>query len=318
MAEDIKNTSVRSDQFRFWGILSLYMGIFMIPSGLLGLLELTSDSMAFLGTGFFAIAFGLFLSPKTKFSSDLKARDGFIMVTCGWLIGSVWAALPYWFAGVVDTPVDAIFEAISGLTTTGATIFNDVESLPKSILLWRSVTQWLGGMGIILIAVAILPTLGAGGSQLFAAEVPGLSVERLSPRIATTARLLWVVYAVLTVLEALLLWRFGYGMGLFDAINHALTTMATGGFSTKNASAGAFGPLDQWIMIIFIFAAGTNFTLHYRALTGQPIFYWKSEEFRVYLGMIIVVTSIVTALLFMEGDRTFEHALRASAFQVVS
>lgn len=308
---------IRPEISRFWGIITIYIGLAMIPSGLLGLVDGTPDGAAFLGTSLLAVVIGWVLSPHSRHRSDLRTQDGFIMVAGGWIVGSLWAALPYLLSGAVSSPVDAMFESISGLTTTGSTIFADIEAQPRGILFWRSTTQWLGGMGIIVLAVAILPALGVGGMQLAAAEAPGLAVERLRPRIATTARLLWTVYAILTVIQIVLLWRFGTGMSLFDSINHSFTTMSTGGFSTKNTSVAAFGPSEQWIIAVFIFLGGVNFTLHYRALTGKPLVFFRDQEFRTYVGVIVVATVTFFGFLY-GGGREFEAALRASFFQTVS
>ena len=179
---------------------------------------------------------------------------------------SLFGCLPYVISGEIPVFTDAFFETISGYTTTGASILNDIEAVPKGLLLWRSLTQWIGGMGIIVLAVAILPFLGIGGMQLFVAEAPGITPDKLQPRIQETAKRLWLLYVGLTLLEAVLL--YFAGMTPYDAANHALTTMATGGFSTKNDSVAHFSPLIQYIIVVFVLA-GTSFTLTYFGLKRQ-------------------------------------------------
>jgi trk system potassium uptake protein TrkH len=302
---------------KFWGLLSVFTGLAMIPAGLLAFIDGTRDWQGLVGTAAIAILTGHLMKTRGSRSADLRSQDAYLMVSGAWLLAILWGALVYIACDVFVSPVAAIFESTSGFTTTGSTAIADIEVLPRGILLWRSTTQWLGGMGIIVLAVAILPALGIGGLQLMDAEVPGLAVERLRPRLATTARLLWSVYALITLAQVLCLWRFGLGMSLFDAVNHAFTTMATGGFSTRNASMMAFSPLDQWITGCFIFLAGCNFTLHYRALAGRPLAYFHDEEFRLFARMIGILTLAVAALLVVDG-RGLEPGLRHAFFQTVS
>jgi trk system potassium uptake protein len=245
----------------------------------------------------------------------LSFQEAFATVTFGWAVVSVFGALPYVLSGEIANPVSALFESMSGFTTTGSTILTDIEAVSAGILLWRSVTQWLGGMGFIVLGVAILPYLGVGGMQLFRLEAPGPTTDRLRPRIRETAKLLWVVYGLLTAL-LVALYAFA-GMTLFDALNHAFTTMPTGGFSTRNASMAAYSPAIQWIAIAFMFLAGTSFTLHYRTLGRGPRAYWRDTEWRLYTG-IIVVASAGTTLLISDGAPTLSQAVRDATFQVVS
>ncbi len=206
---------------------------------------------------------------------------------------------------------------MSGFTTTGSTILTDIEAMPPSLLLWRSLTQWLGGMGIIVLSLAILPMLGVGGMQLFKAEVPGPTADRLKPRIQDTAKLLWGVYALLTGIEIILL--MAGGMSFFDGINHAFTTMATGGFSTRNASVGAYGSAYiEWVITLFMFLAGVNFSLHYLALRGRIGDFIRNEEFLFYSGLVMVGTILITLLNMGSTYPGFLDNLRFSAFQVVS
>ena len=206
---------------------------------------------------------------------------------------------------------------MSGFTTTGSTILTDIEAMPASLLLWRSMTQWFGGMGIIVLSLAILPMLGVGGMQLFKAEVPGPTADRLKPRIQDTAKLLWGVYFLLTTIEVLLL--MAGNMSLFDAVNHAFTTMATGGFSTRNASLAAFdSAYIDGVVTLFMFLAGVNFSLHYLGLRGRFVDYVRNEEFRFYLAL--AVSGIALIMLFNAGSAypSFWDNLRYTAFQLVS
>jgi trk system potassium uptake protein TrkH len=248
---------------------------------------------------------------------QLKKRDGYLIVTFGWLTMSVFGSLPYLISGEIVSFTDSFFETLSGFTTTGASILNDIESMGRGILFWRSLTQWIGGMGIIVLTVAILPILGIGGMQLFIAEAPGVTPDKLKPRITDTAKRLWLVYVLLTVLELLLLWVGG--MSFFDATNHALTTMATGGFSTKQASVAYFtSPFIQYVIIAFMFLAGTNFTVIYFALHGQFRKVWDSEEFRYYLKFSFGIIIMVSLVVWMVTGHDFERSFRDSMFQLVS
>lgn len=250
----------------------------------------------------------------THVPEDINFREAFVMVTFSWTVVAIIGALPFVLAGAMG-PVDAMFESMSGFTTTGSTILADIEAVQPGLLLWRSTTQWLGGMGFIVLGVAILPYLGVGGMQLFRLEAPGPQADRLRPRISATARLLWMVYVVLTV-TLFALYALG-GMSLFDAINHALTTMPTGGFSTRAASMAAFSSYLQWVCIAFMFLAGVAFTLHYRLLLRGPGVYWNDPEWRLYTGLILVATGIVAALIH-EGGVPVGETVRLAAFQVVS
>ncbi len=244
----------------------------------------------------------------------LNVKDGLAIVGLSWICLSVFGALPLYLGGAVTSFTDGIFEIASGFTTTGASIMTDIESLPKGILFWRSLTHWLGGMGIIVLYVALLPALGPNAYQLYKAEAPGLMAERVQPRIKETAKILWSVYFLLSFAEVILL-KWG-GMTFYDALCHTFGTMATGGFSTKTASIGFYGAHIQWIVIIFMFLAGANFMLHYQVLKGDIRAYWKSEEFRVYLWLVIAAIGIFSFVLFRnnyEGD-----IMRDAAFQSVS
>jgi trk system potassium uptake protein len=250
-------------------------------------------------------------------NKELRKRDGYLIVTLAWLAMGLAGSLPFSLSGAIPHYTDAFFESISGLTTTGATILTDIESAPKGILFWRSLIQWIGGMGIIVLAVAILPLLGIGGMQLFVAEAPGLSADKVKPKIKDTALRLWLIYISLTALEMVLL--LVGGMSFFDAINHSLTTMATGGFSTKNDSIAHFdSAFIQYVIIVFMFLAGTNFTLLYFGLKGKLSKLWSNEEFRAYITAVVGFTLVITVIVFFERWDGFERTFRDSLFQVVS
>lgn len=225
--------------------------------------------MAFVLTALGSVAVGYVAYRRTGLTRDLNVREGYAVVTLAWLAVGLAGAVPYLLTGTIGSPAAAFFESVSGFTTTGATVFADIENLPRGVLFWRAMTQWLGGMGIIVLGIAILPFLGVGGMQLFRAEVPGPKPERLAPRIRQTAALLWYVYGGLTALQAAL-YLLG-GMSLFEAVTHSFTTLSTGGFSARNASLAAYdSPYIQYVTILFMYMAAVNFTLHYRALRGRP------------------------------------------------
>lgn len=257
------------------------------------------------------------LLTRNQKDKELRSRDGYIVVTLGWLLISFFGSLPYTLSGAIPTYPDAFFESMSGFTTTGATILVDIESVSPGILFWRSLTQWIGGMGIIVLAVAILPILGIGGMQLFQSEAPGISPDKLKPRIRDTAKRLWIIYIALTFIEGVLL-MLG-GMNFYDAINHSLTTMATGGFSPKNTSIAFYDSRYlQYVITIFMFLAGTNFTLNYFMLKGNLKKVWQNEEFRYYLWFVLTITLISTVGIYVVSEVDLETAFRQAIFQVVS
>ncbi|WP_417602511.1 TrkH family potassium uptake protein [Owenweeksia hongkongensis] len=248
---------------------------------------------------------------------DVRKRDGFLIVSMGWLLMSLFGSLPFVIGGAIPDFVDAFFETVSGFTTTGATILTDIEAMPKALLFWRSMTHWLGGMGIIVLTIAILPLLGVGGMQLFVAESPGVTPDKMHPRITETAKRLWIIYFALTAIEAVMLWIAG--MGLFDAVNHAMATMATGGFSTKNASIAFYdSPAIHYIITLFMFLAGVNFTMLYFGFTGKVGRIFKNEEFRVYAINMLILSLVVSFGLAVYGDYSIEEAIRSGFFQVAS
>lgn len=263
------------------------------------------------------IGFMLYYNTKDNENKELKRRDGYLIVILSWIAMSLFGMLPYIFTDQISNVPDAFFETVSGYTTTGASILNDIEILDHGILYWRSLTQWIGGMGIIVLAVAILPFLGIGGMQLFVAEAPGVSVDKLQPRIKETAMRLWQIYISFTVVLFFILWA--EGMNSFEAVNHAMTTFATGGFSTKNASIGYFeSPLIQYTIILFMFISATNFTLTYFAIKLDFKKVFQNEEFRIYSSFIIFLTAIVFITLYLIDSSYAEETFRSALFSVVS
>ena len=250
-------------------------------------------------------------------SLRIRPRDGFVVVSGAWAVAASFGALPYVATGALG-PIDALFESTSGFTTTGSTVLTDIESAPHGLLLWRSLTQWIGGMGIVVFTIALMPILGIGGMQLFKAEVPGPVTEKIRPRVAQTARALWAIYVGLTLLQwlALLL----AGMGPFDALNHAFSTLSTGGFSTRNASIRSYAsPAIEWIVIVFMLLGGMNFVLHYRVITGRVRDVGRDAELRYFLVVVAASIAAVTlAVGFGARDGSGSGPLRDVVFTVVS
>lgn len=306
--------------FKSLGVILLTLSVSMLAPTLYAVFSSMEELKAFsLALGVtFILGLAMALSPKSRLAMDY--RDGFVVVTFGWFFAAACGALPYVFSGSVTSFTDGFFESMSGFTTTGSSIMNNIESLPPSILLWRSMTQWLGGMGIIVLTIAILPYLDLGGMSIFQAEVPGPTAEKLTPRIQDTAKFLWIVYTMLTLVLAFAL-KFA-DMSWFDSVNHALATMATGGFSTKNASVASFNsPMIEWILTLFMLLAGVNFALHYQFFfRGFKLkSYFEDTELKFYLFLIGASTAIISIFLFTAGsDTLLEKSIRDSAFTVIS
>jgi trk system potassium uptake protein len=270
--------------------------------------------------------FGWTLQRLTRGREAVGVREGFLVVSLTWLFAAAFGALPYVLSGEgqISSPIDAYFEAMSGFTTTGATVLTDVEALPNSLLMWRQLTQWLGGMGIIVLALAVLPRLRVGGRQLLEHELPGPEFEQLTARIRDTARRLWALYVALTAAMVVILVTFAWTgvderMSPFEALAHALTTLPTGGFSTEARSAEAFGGASQWVFVAFMVLGGANFALLYRAFVrrqARPLV--RDEEFRLYIALLLGASLLVLMELWAEGVARGEEAVRASVFQVVS
>lgn len=313
------------------GLLLLFNGGFMLLAAVLSAVyedgATLSISLASIST-MFAGVFAMYYTRGHR--KEVKQKEGYIIVTFGWIVMSISGMLPYIFSGAIPDITNAFFETISGYTTTGASIIDDIEAMPEGILFWRSLTHWIGGMGIIVLAIAILPLLGIGGMQLFAAEAPGPSADKLHPRITDTAKRLWLIYVGYTLAETALLQLAG--MSFFDAINHALATLSTGGFSTKNASVAYWNdqPLIQYIIIFFMFLAGTNFVLSYFAFKGKIQKVIRDEEFKYYLLFILVATVMAALVIHFRANITeftpgypmvlgqAESSFRHALFQVVA
>lgn len=307
-------------------------GVFMLIAVPFSIYHNEDAKWGILEAGIITIVVGyLMWFTNKKAPKNLQKKEGYIIVTFGWLILSLTGTLPYLLTGAIPEFTNAFFETMSGYSTTGASILNDIESMPKGILFWRSATHWIGGMGIIVLTIAILPLLGIGGMQLFMAEAPGPSADKMHPRITETAKRLWLIYVSLTFTEFFLLKIAG--MGWFDAINHAMSSMATGGFSTKNASVSFWNgmPLIQYIIILFMFIGGTNFILTYFAFKGKFQKILKNEEFKWYfLGSLSLIVVLTIVILFFQDptlQTTVHHpmtlgktesAFRHAAFQVIA
>ncbi|MDI6725391.1 MAG: potassium transporter TrkG [Smithellaceae bacterium] len=258
----------------------------------------------------------LLFRPKDE-TIVLGHREGFIIVTAGWLLAAVFGSLPYVLEGIFPTYADAFFETMSGFTTTGATVIKKIEGLPRGIILWRSLSQWLGGMGIIILSIAILPFLGVGGRQLFRAELPGPVKDKLKPRIVEAARSLWLIYIIISLVEFILL-LFG-GMSVYDSLCHTFSTMATGGFSPKDASVGHYGSLYiDLVITVFMVAAGMNFTLHFLVLSGKIKSLFKDGEFLFFMAVIFIATGLITINIWGSVVAGAGESLRYASFQVVS
>ncbi|GGD24857.1 TrkH family potassium uptake protein [Hyunsoonleella pacifica] len=317
--------------FHFLGLLILFNGGFMLLSTLVSLLYKDGVTLNLLIAALVTLALGGFAMLFTrKHNKEMNKREGYIVVAFGWIIMALTGTLPYVITGSIPSFTNAFFETMSGYTTTGASILNDIEAMPEGILFWRSLTHWIGGMGIIVLAIAILPLLGIGGMQMFAAEAPGPSADKLHPRITDTAKRLWLIYFGYTAAETILL--SVAGMSFFDAINHALCTVSTGGFSTKNASVAYWNgqPIIQYIIILFMFLAGTNFVLSYFAFKGKVQKVLHDEEFKLYFKFIAIFTTIAALLIYFKADVSVssiahpmvwgegESAVRHALFQVLA
>ncbi|MEC8616431.1 MAG: TrkH family potassium uptake protein [Bacteroidota bacterium] len=264
-------------------------------------------------------SFGFLLRFLTKDekNAEIKKRDGYLIVVGGWLCMTFFGTLPYLLSDSIPSFTDAFFETMSGFTTTGSTILDKIETLPKSILFWRSMTQWIGGMGIIVLTIAILPLLGIGGMELFVAEAPGPTKDKIHPRIKETAKRLWIIYFSLTALETVILMLLG--LSFFDAINHSLTTTSTGGFSTKQESIAAFqNPFVEAVIVIFMFLAGTNFTMIYFGLKMKFRKIINNDEFKWYLSAVLILILLLSSYRTLTSSSDFMHSFREISFQVVS
>jgi trk system potassium uptake protein len=278
------------------------------------------DEWALLGTAVVSFGIGTALRGSTRIGADVRAVSVFSIVAWSWIACSFIGALPYVLGSMFtwSTFDDALFESVSGFSCTGSTVLTDVEAHGRGILMWRQMTQWYGGMGMVVLAVTVLPHLGVGGLALMQAEAPGHSSDRLAPRVSETARRLWTIYCGITITVALALWA-SPGPNLHDAVAHALTTAATGGFSTYNASAGHFDSLlVESILVVGMVLCGMSFALHYRVLSGDRTAWFRSADTRLYLWTIAIATTIVTLLNWAQDLAPFGTSLRDSLFNVVT
>src|SRR6056297_1488043 len=293
------------------GLLLLVEGVFMllcVPVAMYYHEPVSALVLSFLITSVAGFVIWLF---TRKSKATFGRREGYLIVSMGWVLFSLFGSLPFLLSNAIPDVTNAFFETISGFTTTGASILNDIEALPKCILFWRSMTQWLGGMGIIVMSLAILPILGIGGMQLFFAEVLGPTKDKIHPRIKETAKRLWGIYIIFTMVEAFML--FMGGMSVFDAICHSFTTMATGGYSTKQASIAHFdSPFIHYVIILFMFLAGTNFSLSYFALKGKFKRLIKNDEFKYYFSILIGASVIIAMGLIWHMNKDVEESIRSA------
>lgn len=290
----------------------------LVPSTLIALFYGDGDFTAFCLTILLLLLSALpliFIKPKNK---QIFAKDGFVIVALGWLLISFYGAIPFYVSGAIPSFVDCFFESSSGFSTTGSTILAAIEGLPHGILFWRSFTHWVGGMGILVLTIAILPSLGMGSMQILKAESPGPVVGKLVPKIGQTAKILYSIYFALTVIEIILLCMAG--MPLFDSVIHALGTLGTGGFSNMNTSIAHYNsPAIDWIITIFMILSGINFSLYYFIIKRNFKSFWQDQELRTYLMILGVAIAFITGdLLINNYYDSFSEALRFSSFQVAS
>lgn len=301
-------------------IILLALAVSMAVTTIVSLIFGDGDALPLFSSAAITGAIGWLGFRRSSLTRDLTIREGYAVVSVAWIAIGLAGALPYLLSGTIRSPAAALFESVSGFTTTGASVLSNIEIVPRGVLFWRALTQWIGGMGIIVLGIAILPFLGVGGMQLFRAEVPGPTPERLAPRIAHTAKLLWYVYAGLTAAQVLL-YVLG-GLSLYDAVTHSFTTLSTGGFSPRNASIAAFdSAYVHYVTIIFMYLAGANFTLHYRAVAGRPGRYFADAEWRAYTVILIAASALICVPMLASGlysQLGVERAIRDALFQTVS
>lgn len=306
--------------FKTVTILLILISVFMIiPAGVSLYYKEIPEFKAFLFTIILVLFISLFIQflLRNHKINYLSTRDGFLFVSLSWILSSAAGALPYYITGNIPSFTEAYFETMSGFTTTGASILTSIESLPYSLLFWRSLTHWLGGMGIVVLTVAILPVLGIGGLQLIKAEAPGPSMDKITPRITETAKYLWLIYIGMTIIETILL--MAGGMNLFDSLTHTFGTLATGGFSPKNGSVADYNsPYLHWIITIFMVMAGINFSLYYKVIAGKFKSVFSDIELKIYLLIFIGVSLLIALNLNNKVYDSFGESLQYSAFQVAS
>ncbi len=301
------------------GIVVLIVSVFMLIPVAVAFSFGGEDLRALLYSFVITFAAGATLVFLTRSSrkEELRHRDGFVAVSFSWVAATLAGSIPFVFSQSFPSFTDAYFEAMAGFTTTGATVLTDIEGMPKGVLFWRSLTQWLGGMGIVLFSLAVLPMLGGGGMQLFKAEVPEITVDKLRPRIVDTAKALWYIYASLTAMAAIL-FILG-GMSVYDGICHSFTTLATGGFSTRNSSIAYYeSPFIDAVTTLFMFLAGINYTIYFYAFKGDLSRFARSDEFKFYLRVTVVAVVMLALNLWMRNYDSLLDSVRYASFQVVS
>ena len=302
---------------RIMGALLFLIGVLMLPAAAISWIYGENSAPIMISAAISLLIGMIAFFSFSKYDQLVRKREGYLIVVLSWIFMTGFGMLPYILSAEVTSVSDAIFETVSGLTTTGASILTDIEAMPKGLLFWRSMTQWIGGLGIIVLTVAIFPLLGIGGIELFVAESPGPTSDKVHPRISETAKRLWYIYVGLTVGATLLFWVGG--MTFYDAINHGLTTLATGGFSTKNASMAYYdSAFIQYTAVFFMFLAGTNFTLIYFGLHGRFRKILRSDEFKAYSLSLLTFSLILFASIYAQSDISVEFAFRKALFQVVS
>lgn len=299
------------------GILLICEAVAMVPSLIVAIIYKQNDASAFIITIILLLIFGIMAASTKPKNKNIYARDGFAIVAIGWLLISFFGALPFVFSGAIPSIVDGFFEASSGLTTTGASILTDVEALPKGILFWRSFTHWIGGMGVLVMTLAILPSIGAGSLQIMKAESPGPTPGKLVPRLGQTAKILYGIYFIITVIQVILLKIAG--MPFYDSLLHSFGTVGTGGFSIKGLSIGYYNNIYiEVIITFFMLACGVNFSLYYAALKGNIKDIFKDEEFRLYIGIVLISIILITINIHGSIFKSIGESLRHSSFQVAS
>lgn len=299
-------------------LITIYSFILLLPAIVSQIYDEQEYTIYFLSPCLILLFLGvsiLFFTRHTKAVASL--RQTLFLVPFSWFIVSLLGTIPFIVSRTIPDFSSAFFETVSGFTTTGASILQDIEALPKAMLFWRSLTHWLGGMGIVVLTVALFPLIGIGGNALMAAESPGPELNKITPKISNVAKIFWLIYTGLTLLETLLLTIAG--MDIFEAITHSFATMATGGFSTKNASIAAYSsPAIQWIITVFMFFAGTNFALYFALLTRNFTAPFKDTEFRWYLSITFGAGILIAGTLFLTQKLSIETALRDGFFQTIS
>ncbi len=305
---------------RIIGILLVFLGLAMAAPLLCSFLyndTARGGIVQSIGITLFVGIILMVLSKNYEGDAYINQKEGMTVVALGWLAIGLFGALPFYFSPGVTSFTDAFFESVSGFTTTGSSIMTNIEGGTPSLLFWRSLIQWLGGMGIIVLSLAILPFLGVGGIQLYKAEVPSPVPDKLTPRLSDSAKILWMVYAGMTLVEIILL--LAGGMPLFESVCHALTTLPTGGFSPKNASIAHYNnAYFDYVIVVFMLLAGINFSLHYQMLRGKSLAFWKDTECRFFLGLTLVFTLVITWDIYGSVYDSIQDAFRFSIFQVSS